>query len=377
MAVKRDYYEILGIARDASEDDVRRAFRRLARQYHPDVSREEGAAERFKEINEAYEVLSDREKRQMYDRFGHNGPQGFGAGAAGGFGIEDIFETFFGATTRGGGRRPARGADLRYDLEISFEDAIFGTTRELEIPRTVPCVRCRGDGAEPGSSPERCPQCGGSGEVRRVQQSIFGQFVNVMVCDRCRGQGQVITNPCKECRGRGEVQAVRKLSVTIPAGVDDGQQIQLRGEGEMGARGGPPGDLYVVLSVAQHPTFKRQGNDILFDLSVNVAQAVLGDEIEVPTVDGSARIKVPAGTQSGRVIRVREKGVPHLRGHGRGDQQVRVRVAIPQQLTDEQRDLFEQLARTFRDDGDARPESQQGKHGKGLFDRVKDALSGE
>ena len=371
MAVKRDYYEVLGVARDASEDDVRRAFRRLARQYHPDVNREDGAGARFKEINEAYEVLSDREKRQIYDRFGHAGPQGFGAGGVG-FGIEDIFETFFGASARGAGRRPARGADLRYDLEIRFEEAIFGATREIEVPRTVVCSRCNGSRAEPGSQPERCPQCNGSGELRRVQQSIFGQFVNVMVCDRCRGTGQVIAKPCTECRGRGEVQSTRRLQLTIPPGVDDGAQIQLRGEGEAGARGGPPGDLYVVLAVEPHDVFKRQGDDILFDLSVNVAQAALGDEVEVPTVDGTARVKVPAGTQSGRVIRLKERGVPHLRRHGRGDQQVRVRVAVPQQLTDEQRELFERLAQTF-DGASARTDGKS----KGLFDRVKDVLGGE
>jgi molecular chaperone DnaJ len=377
MAVKRDYYEILGVGRDAAEDDIRRAFRKLARQYHPDVNKEEEAHARFKEINEAYEVLSDREKRQVYDRFGHDGPQGFAG--AGGFGIEDIFETFFGASTRGGGRRPARGADLRYDMEITFEEAVFGTSKQIEIPRTVVCPRCNGNRSEPGSQPERCPQCSGSGEVRRVQQSIFGQFVNVMVCDRCRGAGQVVTNPCVECRGRGETQVTRKLEITIPAGVDEGAQIQLRGEGESGARGGPAGDLYVVLSVGAHPTFKRQGSDVLYDLTVNVAQAALGDEVEVPTVDGTARVKIPAGTQAGRVLRLKDRGVPHLRGHGRGDQQVRVRVAVPQQLTDEQRGLFEALARSFAGD-DVRADGKQGsdgKSGKGLFDRVKDVLGGD
>jgi len=376
MAVKRDYYEVLGVGREATEDDVRRAFRKLARQYHPDVNKDEGAHARFKEINEAYEVLADREKRQVYDRFGHNGGQGFGGGP-GGFGIEDIFETFFGASGRGGGgRRPARGADLRYDMEIGFEEAIFGATREIEVPRTVTCGRCSGDGAEPGTSPERCPTCSGSGELRRVQQSIFGQFVNVMVCDRCRGAGQVIASLCTDCRGRGEVQSTRKLSITIPPGVDEGQQMQMRGEGELGARNGPPGDLYIVLAVAQHPTFKRQGSDILLDVSINVALAALGGEIEVPTVDGPARLKVPAGTQSGRVLRIREKGVPHLRGHGRGDQQVRVRVDVPKQLSDEQRRLFEQLAGTFASEPTANGQAA-GKGGKGLFDRVKDVLGGD
>src|SRR5215475_10608538 len=220
MATKRDYYEVLGVERGASADDIRRAFRRLARQYHPDVNRAPGAADQFKEVNEAYEVLSDAGKRRDYDRFGHVAPGSFGSSGAG-FGIDEIFETFFGGMGRAGSsRRPSRGADLRYDLELTFEEAVFGVTRDLEVPRTVPCVRCGGGGAEPGSSPARCPQCNGAGEVRRVQQSIFGQFVNVTVCDRCRGRGEVITQPCRECGARGAVQTVRKIAVPIPAGVD-------------------------------------------------------------------------------------------------------------------------------------------------------------
>jgi molecular chaperone DnaJ len=372
MAVKRDYYEVLGVERTASEDDVRRAYRRLARQYHPDVNKDAGAEARFKEVNEAYEVLSDAEKRRTYDRFGHAaaGAGGFGAGV--GFGIDEIFETFFGGVNRGGNpRRPARGADLRYDLEIAFEEAIFGVTKEIDLPRTVPCGRCRGDGAEPGTQPERCPTCNGAGEIRRVQQSIFGQFVNVTVCDRCRGRGEVITKPCQECGGRGAVQQTRKLSIPIPAGVDDGQQMHLPGEGELGARGGPPGDLYVVIAVAPHETFKRQDTNILYDLSINVAQAALGDEVEVPTIDGTDKLKVPAGAQSGAVLRLRGKGVPRLRAQGRGDQLVRLRVTIPQELTDEQRELFQRLAKSFNGHAPA------SKQGKGLFDKVKDVLGGD
>lgn len=377
MASKRDYYDVLDIGRDASQDDVRRAFRRLARQYHPDVSTDDSAATRFKEINEAYEVLGDPEKRRQYDQWGHNGPgASFGAGA-GGFGIQDIFETFFGgAGGRGGGRRPARGSDLRYDLQISFEEAIFGVTREIEVPRTVVCTRCSGSGAEPGSQPQRCPTCGGSGEIRRVQQSVFGQFVNVMACDRCRGSGQVISKPCAECRGRGTVEHLRKLTITIPPGVDDGQQMQVAGEGESGQRGGPPGDLYIFISVAAHETFKRQGSDIVLDVTVNVAQAALGAELDVPTIDGTTRVTLPAGTQFGRVLRLRGKGVPHLRGNGRGDQQVRVRVEVPTHLTDEQRRLFERLAASLAGEsfGDDHPSA---RGGKGIFERVKDVLGGE
>lgn len=374
MAVKRDYYEVLGVPRDASEDDIRRAFRRLARQYHPDVNRESDANVRFKEINEAYEVLADAGKRRNYDHFGHaDGPQGVGRGGAG-FGIDDIFETFFGAASRGGGRRPTRGADLRYDLTLRFEEAVFGASREIEVPRTVRCARCGGDGAEPGTTPQPCPQCSGSGEIRRVQQSIFGQFVNVMVCDRCRGAGRVVAKPCTECSGRGDVQTVRKLTIDIPAGVDEGQQMHVVGEGESGQRGGPAGDLYVVLAVEPHEYFKRQGSDVVYELTVDVAQAALGDEVEVPTIEGREKIKVPAGTQTGRVIRLRGKGIPHLRGSSRGDQQVRVRVQVPTQLSEEQRRLFEQLGATFRGE---RPEPHGSKGGKGLLDRVKDALGGD
>jgi molecular chaperone DnaJ len=375
MATKRDYYEVLGVERNAGADEIRRAFRKLARQYHPDVNREPGAADQFKEVNEAYEVLSDAGKRREYDRFGHAGPSPFGPGGAG-FGIDEIFETFFGGMGRpGSGRRPSRGADLRYDLELTFEEAVFGVTREIEVPRTVPCGRCGGDGAEPGSSPTRCPQCNGAGEVRRVQQSIFGQFVNVTVCERCRGRGEVITQPCKECAGRGAVQTSRTIAVPIPAGVDDGQQIHLHHEGELGGRGGPPGDLYVVISVAPHGFFKRQDTSIVYDLNVNVAQAALGVELEVPTIDGQEKLKVPAGTQSGAVLRLRGKGVPRLRGAGRGDQLVRVRVVIPQELTDEQRQLFERLDASFN--GHAAGEPPGAKGGRGLFDRVKDVLGGD
>jgi molecular chaperone DnaJ len=376
MASKRDYYEVLGVARNASPDEIRRAFRRLARQYHPDVNRDASAGERFKEINEAYEVLSNAEKRRHYDRFGHAAAASpFGSTGAG-FGIDEIFETFFGGMGRGGAsRRPARGADLRYDLELSFDEAVFGVTKEIEVPRTVPCSRCGGGGAEPGSSPARCPQCNGAGEVRRVQQSIFGQFVNVTVCDRCRGRGEVITQPCKECGGRGAVQTVRRIAVPIPAGVDDGQQMHLPGEGELGARGGPPGDLYVVIAAAPHDVFKRQDTNIIYDLLINVAQAALGDELEVPTIDGREKLKIPPGTQSGAVLRLRGKGVPRLRGPGRGDQLIRVRVVIPQELTEEQRQLFERLAASFN--GHAPADGQASKPGRGLFDRVKDVLGGD
>jgi molecular chaperone DnaJ len=374
VSSKRDYYEVLGVSRNATDDEVRRAFRKLARQYHPDVNKDDGAEARFKEINEAYEVLSDQQKRRVYDQFGHAAAQGFGAGGANPFetfGFGDIFESFFGhragtATRRG----PQRGADLRYDLNISFDEAIFGCEKELNVPRWETCPACAGTGAEPGTQPIRCPNCNGTGEVRRVQQSLFGQIVNVTACSRCQGEGRVILDPCKNCRGEGRTRATRHLSVTIPAGVDDGAQIKLTGEGEAGARGGPPGNLYVVLGVAQHNVFKRQGNDLLLDLPIHFTQATLGDEIEVPVVGGStARLRIPPGTQSGRVFRMKDKGVPYLQSSGRGDMQVKVRVLIPSQLTDEQRALLVQLARSFGVKLNHPDE-------KGFLGKVKDVLGG-
>ena len=369
---KRDYYEVLGVSRGASEDEIRKAHRRLVLKYHPDRNTESGTAERFKEIQEAYEVLSDSNRRASYDRFGHagvNGGIGSGPfGGVGGFGIEDLFDTFFGGGVSTGQRqRVQRGADLRVDLKLSFEEAIFGVEREISFPRHERCTHCSGSGVEPGSQPVPCVRCGGSGEVRRVHQNLFGQFVNVSICDRCNGHGTIITDPCKDCRGQGSSRVTRKLQVTIPAGIDDESQIRLSGEGEVGPNGGPPGNLYIVVHVEPHRYFRRQGNDLLLDLSINVAQAALGDEIEVPTPDGPAKLKIPAGTQTSRTVRLRGKGVPHLNGGGRGDLQVRLRVQTPTDLTDEQRRLLKQLAATF--DRDGKPEEN-----RGFFDKVKDVF---
>ncbi|MBM4464191.1 MAG: molecular chaperone DnaJ [Chloroflexi bacterium] len=352
MSSKRDYYEVLGVGRSASQDEIKKAYRRLARQYHPDVNKSPDAEARFKEINEAYQVLSDQEKRATYDRFGHAGVQGrwgdvsdFGFGF-GGFG--DIFEDLFGFGPRTRTRRaPGRGADLRYDLTISFEEAVFGCERELEIPRYETCPRCRGSGAEPGTSPIRCPQCNGSGEVRRTQQSIFGSFINVTTCPRCGGEGEVVNTPCGECRGQKRVRVTRTISVKVPAGVDNGTQIRLAGEGEPGVYGGPPGNLYVVVSVKPHRYFRRQDNNVILELAINVAQAALGDEVTVPTLEGEEKLVIPAGTQTGKVFRLRGKGVPYLRRNGRGDQLVIVQVAVPTDLSDEQKRLFKDLAKTL------------------------------
>ncbi|HZS93127.1 MAG TPA: molecular chaperone DnaJ [Chloroflexota bacterium] len=371
---KRDYYEVLGVARGVSEEELKRAFRKLARQYHPDVNKSPEAESRFKEIGEAYDVLSDPEKRRIYDQFGHAGLNSQGYGGFQGFegfgSFADIFEqfdSFFGGAARAGSRRgPQRGADLRYDLEISFEEAAFGTEKTLDIPRQETCETCHGSGAAPNTQPQTCPQCNGTGEVRRVQQSVFGQFVNVTACSRCQGEGKIITTPCPECRGQGRVRKMRKLTVKIPAGVDNGQQIRLSGEGESGPKGGPPGNLYVVLEVRPHRIFKREGSDVFYELPISFAQAALGDEIEVPTIDGSEMLVVPGGTQTGKTFRLREKGIPHLRGMGRGDQYVTVRVSTPTQLSSRERQLFEELAKL--------EEHQIKPQERGFFDRVKDSL---
>lgn len=370
---KRDYYDVLGVERSASDEDIKKAFRRLALQYHPDRNREAGAEDRFKEINEAYEVLSDPEKRSAYDRFGHAGAAGFGAGRGfegfdnfGGFG--DIFDAFFGGqrTRRG----PERGNDLRMRLNLTFDEAVFGAEKEIEVQHQELCTRCKGAGAEPGSQRTTCKTCNGSGEVRRVHQSLFGHFVNVATCSSCKGEGYVISNPCAHCKGSGRERITKRLKVTVPAGVDDGAQIRLTGEGDAGPRGGVPGNLYLVLSVQAHPYFRRDGDDIVYELALNVAQATLGDEVVVPTLDGDAPIKVPQGTQTGRVFNLRGKGVPHLQGQGRGDMVVVTKVEVPERLTDYQKQLFQELARSFGGEIDDR-------HEKGFFDKLKDALKGD
>ncbi len=374
MPAKRDYYEVLGVARNASEDEIRGAFRKLAFKYHPDRNSSADAEAKFKEINEAYEVLSDQQRRREYDQFGHQGAGAFGTSGFGGFGsfgFDDIFETFFGGAgpRTAGGRRAQRGADLHVELALTFEEAVFGCEKTVEVPRWERCSRCNGIGAEPGTQPSRCPTCNGTGEIRRVQQSLIGQFVSVSVCDRCRGEGRVILTPCQECRGSGRVRSSHRILVTIPAGIDDGQQIRLPGEGEPGVMGAPAGDLYVAVSVAPHPTLKRQGVDLVYDLTINVAQAALGGEADVPTPEGPpVTIKIPPGTQTGRVIRLHGRGVPHVRATGRGDLLTRIRVAIPQHLTDEQRDLFQKLAKTF---------GTEPHEDKGFFEKVKEVFGGD
>jgi len=375
---KRDYYEVLGVARGAGDDELKKTFRRLAREYHPDVNKAPEAEARFKEIGEAYEVLSDPEKRRIYDQLGHAGLNGQGMGGFGGQGFEgfgsfaDIFEQFdsmFGgaAGARGGARRgPQRGSDLRYDLTITFEEAAFGAEKTLDIPRFETCAVCEGSGAEPNTDPVVCPQCNGTGEIRRVQQSVFGQFVNVAMCSRCQGEGRIVSSPCHECRGQGRLRTTHALVVKIPAGVDNGQQIRLTGEGEVGPKGGPAGNLYVVLEVKPHREFKREGSDVFYELPLSFAQAALGDEIEAPTIDGMERLTIPAGTQTGKTFRLREKGIPHLRGMGRGDEYVAVKVQTPTHLSHRERELFEELAKL--------EEHRLKPNERGFFDKVKDTL---
>ncbi len=351
MAIKRDYYEVLGISRNASHEEVRKAFRKLAFEYHPDRNHEPGASDKFKEINEAYEVLSDTDKRAAYDRYGHNGPdnmfgQGFSGFDMGGFG--DIFEAFFGGSgTRTQRQTAQRGADLRYRFSITFEEAALGSEKELEIVRSEVCEVCHGTRANPGSKPERCPNCDGAGEVRRVQRSIFGQFVNSAICPQCQGEGVIISDPCKECKGTGVQKKKRTVAVKIPAGVASGNIIRISNEGHAGQRGGGAGNLYVEVAVAKHQYFEREGDDVIYQLPVNIAQAALGTEIEVPTLHGPYKVKVPAGSQSGKVFRIKEWGVPHLRARGAGDQLVVLKVETPENLTKEQKKLLEELAKTL------------------------------
>jgi molecular chaperone DnaJ len=367
---KRDYYEVLGVGREADEQQVKGAYRKLALKFHPDRNPDDPSAEeKFKEASEAYSVLSDPQKRAAYDRYGHAGVQGAGAGGfdPGAFAdFGDILGDFFGFGDlfgSGGGRRrnrAQRGEDLRYDLEIGFEDAVFGMTAEIQVPRMEACERCHGSGAEPGSGPAQCPTCHGRGEVL-YQQS----FLSIRrTCSTCNGTGKVIRNACAECRGHGYKQVQRKLKVHIPAGVDNGTRVRLSQEGQPGVNGGPPGDLYVFLKVQEHPFFERRDNDLHCTIPLNVAQAALGTEIEVPTLEGSQRLKIPEGTQNGAQFRLRHKGVAAVNGSGRGDLYVHAEVTIPSKLTREQRKLFEQLRESLPVDN-APAE-------KGLFDKVKD-----
>ncbi len=346
MPAKRDYYEVLGIARNATAEEIKKAFRKLAFKYHPDHNHTDGAEGKFKEVNEAYEVLSDLDKRAAYDRFGHSGAddlfgRGFEGFDLGGFG--DIFNTFFGRATAANRQAPQRGTDLHCQIAISLEEAAFGSEREINISRSENCSLCHGIGSKPDSKPTRCPNCNGTGQVRRTQQSIFGRFTNITTCPQCHGEGKIITDPCPQCRGTGKEKHQRSISVKIPAGVDDNTQIRIKGEGNAGTRGGPSGNLNITLSVKQHELFIRDGDDLLYELPINFAQAALGAEVEVPTLNGEAKLKIPAGSQTSKVFRLKNKGIPHLNSRGCGDQLVTLLVVTPESLTEKQRQLFQEL----------------------------------
>jgi molecular chaperone DnaJ len=365
--VPTDYYAVLGIERGASEADIKRAYRTLARQHHPDVSKDKVQAEvRFKEINEAYEVLSDPKKRQMYDRFGSsaNGAAGAGFGAEG-FG--DIFDMFFGARAPQSQPRPSgpsRGADLRYDLQVTLEEAFRGAEREISFNHLTQCETCNGTGARPGTLIVTCDRCTGTGVMRTVRQTPLGQFVTQTTCTKCGGDGQFVPTPCEMCRGRGRAERPRTLSVKIPAGVEDGSRIRLSGNGEAGAHGGPPGDLYVYITVAPHQRFRREGTDLAVDIQITFPQAALGGPIEVETLDGRAPLQVPPGTQSASTFRIRGRGMPTIRGNSRGDLLVTVHVAVPTKLNRQERELLEMYAKVHGDRVDDRP----------FLDRFKDAF---
>jgi molecular chaperone DnaJ len=374
---KRDYYEVLGVSRTAADQEIKSAYRKLALKHHPDRNHgNKDAEDKFKEAAEAYAVLADADKRRMYDRFGHAGlgsGAGFDPSVFTGFedilgGLGDIFG--FGSVFGAGGQRksgPQRGADLRYDLEISFEESATGTETSIQIPRQEPCAACKGTGAAPGTKPTTCPQCQGRGQLRYQQ----GFFTVARTCGQCRGSGSVITKPCPECRGVGRVPQERKLTVRIPKGIATGQRLRLSGEGEAGPAGGPPGDLYVVIHVQDHPFFQRDGNDLFCEIPLNYPTLAMGGEIRIPTLEGEENFMVPEGSQSGATFTLRGRGMPDVSGRGRGNLIVRVKLVTPKKLTREQKKILEEFAATLPKDK-FQPTPADEQEDKGLFDRVKD-----
>ncbi len=380
--MSKDYYDVLGVSRDASQEDIKKAFRKLARKYHPDVNEDKKAAEeKFKEINEAFEVLKDPQRRATYDQYGEAGLEGMGfdprrAGAGFGsfddlfrdFGFGDIFDVFTGL---GGGRRrgrrgPAPGADLKYELEIDLADTLKGVKRKIEVPRHEKCSVCRGSGGKPGTDQRQCTKCDGTGEVRVVRRMGFMQTVNISQCDRCSGRGTVFEEKCGNCAGTGREKVNRKIDVDIPAGVDDGQYLRLEGQGEVGENGGASGDLYVVISVRAHPVFERHERDIFCKTVINLATAIMGGDVEVPTLTGKAKLRIPSGTQSHTVFRMRGQGIPKIHGGSRGDQLVKVVVNIPDKVSGEQKEILNDLCRSM---GRDKPATE-----KGFFERLKEKV---
>ncbi len=367
---KRDYYEVLGIDRSADAQQIKQAYRKLALKWHPDRNQgDKNAESTFKEISEAYQVLSDPEKRQAYDRFGHQGLSGSGFRPFTGFeeifeSFGDIFGDFFGSSRRGGKGYPQKGEDLRYDLTIDFMEAVQGASKEIEVEKLSACPTCQGSGARPGTQPSTCQQCRGSGQIRRTQ----GFFVLSSPCPRCRGTGELIENPCEKCRGLGKIETRKTLTIKLPAGIDNGSHVRLRGEGESGSVGGPAGDLFVVIKVKPHERFQRQGDDIYYEIPISFAQAALGDSITVPTLEGDYSLEIPKGTQTHSVFTMKGKGVQNLRGYGRGDLHIRAIVVTPSKLTSRQEELFRELAETSG-------ETVIPPKKKGIFEMIKESIS--
>ena len=365
---KKDYYEILGVKKDAAPEEIKKAYRQLALKYHPDRNKSDGDTEKkFKEINEAYQVLSDPEKKSRYDQFGSAEGMGGFDFQAGDF--SDIFDSFFGARTRRGegGARPQRGANLRYNLEISFEDAAFGKETKIEVPNWETCPACKGSGAKPGTSPQTCPDCHGSGEIKSTQSTMFGQFVNINTCPRCAGEGKTIKDICINCRGTGKVKKNRVVKVKIPAGVDTGHRLRISGMGEPGERGGPTGDLYIVLYVKPHKIFKRTGIDISCTHSISFVKAALGGKTTVPTLEGKVSLKIPAGTQPNSIFRLKGKGIFKIGTQQRGNQHVNIIVEIPKKMNDQQRNLLLEYAKLNGEDLEKLGE-------EGIFAKIKNAF---
>jgi molecular chaperone DnaJ len=375
--MKRDYYDILGVGKEADAGAIKSAYRKLARQYHPDVSTEDNAEERFKEVSEAYDVLSNEQKRAAYDRYGHDGAR-MGAGGGEGFegfgGFSDIFDMFFGGAAGGQGRRggPQAGASLRYNLELTLEEAWAGGEKKLQFPRIENCDACGGNGSAPGTKPDTCVQCGGMGQVRKTQQSFFGMVQQVVTCDRCGGRGQIIKDPCSTCNGKGRVRKARDLNITIPPGVDSGMQLPIRGEGEGGVLGGPAGDLHVFFEIKEHPIFERDGLQLFRELPVSFVQAALGDEVMVKTLSGEeVPLSIPEGTQPGTQFVLKGQGMPDVRNEARkGDLHVSLGVTVPKNLTEDEKNTLRQFAQL-------RGEKAAHEKPRGVFGRLKDALTGE
>ena len=382
MASKRDYYDILGVEKNATDDEIKRAYRKLAKKYHPDVNQGDSNSEaKFKEVNEAYEVLSNSQKRTKYDQFGHSAFEqggsggGFGAGFEGFGGFGDIFETFFDGAFGGSGfnsrsskgrKGPQRGADLKYRIEIAFEEAAFGVNKEISLTRTELCNTCDGSGAKPGTGHEKCKHCNGAGQVQYKHNTPLGSFMSIKTCDVCRGEGKIITTPCETCGGSGKIRKNVKINIKVPAGIDNGQTISLRGEGEPGTRGGPSGDLYIDVFVRPHTIFQRQGTDIMCEIPVTFVQSALGSELEVPTLEGTIEYTIPEGTQTGAVFKIKGKGIPNIRGNGRGDLYLKVNIEVPKKLNEKQKAVLREFAAISGD--------EDYEQRKSFFDKMKDAL---